>query len=661
MKQLTILSLATLLVACNAVLPAQFECNVTNAVDQRLTRDIVLDTFITLTECCLDTQQEFAATWTIINSLTVSFPCQNVIQIKQSDLPLVITTSSTTYCLSADVTYTGTGSAITITADQVMLDLNNKQIDISGGSATNAIVVNGAQDVVVTNGTIIAQTGVNTQDVISLVNARNTVVSECVINNGDRAIGITTSQDCIIDSCVTLNPTSTGIFVLTSTHIGIENCITQSGVFGIDIENSNNCLVANYSGNNAITCCINLFNDRDISISLASLNGNAIGIQMQSCNNTLINQCQILNSTNQGINVLNNCNNLVISDCMLNVGGDLIVLNGPGINNVKIIRCQLQQSSGGNGAIYILNGGTEFLIEECIIDKTTGPGINVTSFGSALAFIAIKSCQILNAINLPIIISNSKFGLIEDCLIANSTGGGIVATGSSDFVIRQSVIRNCTGSPALQTSLRFVVEDCLIDRCNAGILIASNNCVVNNCIVQNGGNPVFIQASNVTLTNVISKNNSSAGFNIQSFGPALNNISLVNCAAEKNTDGFNVLVITGKGIEFINCMATGNTNRGIGIDIGVPSMAILNCTCSKNVSHGISINSSSTSCQVRNNILTGNGGFGLTNAAPTAGATAIQAYHNFANNNASGNYSGLNAAFISIPKAGLGALFNING
>jgi hypothetical protein len=165
------------------------------------------------------------------------------------------------YYLGGNLTNTGNTSAITITADDVTLDLMG--FKLTGGGGTAGILINGRSNVEVRNGTVRGFSSGITEQVATgnkhrIINVRSINNSVVGINlNGDSHLvkgcdcsnngaGITLSAG-IITNCIINNNTNSGVFVLNSGIIA--DCIATGNNLGITLDGTGSVLGNIASGN----------------------------------------------------------------------------------------------------------------------------------------------------------------------------------------------------------------------------------------------------------------------------------------------------------------------------------------------------------------------------------------------------------------------------
>lgn len=168
-----------------------------------------------------------------------------------SSLPYTISNPGF-YYLSGNLTYNGSGNAITVSADNVTIDLMGFSLTNSGTSAANGIYMNGRTNVEIRNGTV-SGFSVGTYSVGILeegssgsnhraVNVRATSNSYGIFLNGINHL---------IKSCDGSNNTATGLGSNSGT---IADCMASNNAYGILLYGAGNIL-----GNTTINNSVNNF------------------------------------------------------------------------------------------------------------------------------------------------------------------------------------------------------------------------------------------------------------------------------------------------------------------------------------------------------------------------------------------------------------------
>jgi hypothetical protein len=169
-----------------------------------------------------------------------------------SSLPYRITAPGS-YYLTANLTATGNGAGIKISADNVTLDLNGFALIGGGsGSATGINVPSAQKNILIRNGTVRGWTngGINasnaTNSVIQGIRLSNNSASSTYFNIAGLSVGNgSTVKDCFVAN----NSNSSGISV--GSACSVSNCVARANSGGAGFRVMDNCfVVGNISDSN---------------------------------------------------------------------------------------------------------------------------------------------------------------------------------------------------------------------------------------------------------------------------------------------------------------------------------------------------------------------------------------------------------------------------
>lgn len=142
------------------------------------------------------------------------------------------------YMLANDVTVATTG--ITIDANNVVLDLDGRNIDGTGGGVNGIIVNGGRSNILIGNGYIsnMSQNGI-------LVQGDECTVTNCVLQNNLKGIYLNAATHCTIKECQAFSNTSAGFYLSGATNSFITDCQsinTTSAIAGFGFFTTNGSL-----------------------------------------------------------------------------------------------------------------------------------------------------------------------------------------------------------------------------------------------------------------------------------------------------------------------------------------------------------------------------------------------------------------------------------
>lgn len=159
---------------------------------------------------------------------------ETCIAITQEDIDAGFTISTAgKYCLVENVAHTSASAAITITASNVTLDLNGFFID-GTSTATQGVLVQNTNDVIVKNGTILSCT---TNGV--LIDNADRICFDGVKCSENTSTGFTVLNEAshvLFTNCVAFNNGVVGFLNLDGNYIVYKDCLATGGVIGYSID-----------------------------------------------------------------------------------------------------------------------------------------------------------------------------------------------------------------------------------------------------------------------------------------------------------------------------------------------------------------------------------------------------------------------------------------
>lgn len=284
------------------------------------TRQIIIDIDTDFTACCTTLQNDLSAVFTIvpaIENLISNLGCSPTLitQAMVGSTGFVITQSGV-YQLASSIVFSpvGAASAITINADNVLLDLACFTISQGNGTTgVNAISIGAHNDIMIRNGSLggVTQNGISIAAGSSNISLLDTQIKLCnshgIFFNGTTVNPINTVMLLNLElltngTGVTLQSTNqgtiSGCFILESTNAGIElinsfsNKVTECTVADTESITSAAGISAITGGNNYFLNCI----IDNTSTSATSSTQSAAGIILGATeNNDIIMNNQISN------------------------------------------------------------------------------------------------------------------------------------------------------------------------------------------------------------------------------------------------------------------------------------------------------------------------------------------------------------------------------
>jgi len=277
--------------------------------DPRDTRTIVLDTDTTLTTCCAEIGQNFSVTFTLIQSISNSLQsgkCTSLL-IRQADVGTTgfVITQSGLYALKEDIFFNPAGStaAITINADNVVLDLQCYSIEQTNNTA-------------------------NVDGISIGANLSHIVVHNGVIKNFTRdALGI-----------------AAGTFNMIFFDMKLQNCL--NGIHGIG------------SFGNPIN---------DLSVTAIDFLSNGSGVSLQFVDRALFSECLSIKNIYAGYELISSSSVIIDSCTIKSTGvavGSAVGISMVSGRNNTVSNCLIddvttQDTFEGASAVGILVGATE--------------------------------------------------------------------------------------------------------------------------------------------------------------------------------------------------------------------------------------------------------------------------------------------------------------
>lgn len=431
--------------------------------------------------------------------LSISFIDARDYCIRQKNIPFVITHPGE-YHLVENIVFDGSGSAITIQADNVKLDLETFSITLTDNNATGILVQN---------------------------------VSEFEIKS-----------DLIKN--ISLNPQNGfGIHIINATKGTIKNVFTLFHFNGLCIESSNNICIhysrfssAVHSGAYVVDSTNIIFEN---SVFVASGNGLTFSGANKDC---MISNSEFPSATFSNL-LVQQMDGMLIENCLFtNVAGDPTKANlvqfgdaDPAqlCHDIIFKKCTLVNRPAhtptlGNTAPEGLGiyQGSGFLVDSCLID------IDNTNQDPTIDLSGIH-------------ISNP--------------GLGLAGTIASDVTIRNCIIQGpaTNGLYPDVGSSGIVIDNCLVTSAlKDGIFLAgtTTSIVKNNTVVNNGTNGIFLgetSVANAVNNNLVSNN----GFNpiLTSLSPTGNGISI---ALDSSSNIVQYNQVFDNNINGIDDQGTGN-------------------------------------------------------------------------------------------------------
>lgn len=411
------------------------------------------------------------------------------VKISQRNIPVTINCSGK-YELCQDITFGGSGPAITINADNVQLNLAARNITLTNANATGIKVNSGFSEFVIENDAITNTAPRENQKGTGIVveGARKGLIKNVFTVNNLNGLTISNSTDIRVINSQFFNATNAGAQVTSSVDVVFDTCVFDQCVNG---------LLFNSVGD--ITT-----SSRDCRVLNCSFPSSKLSnLLVQQMIGMVVDKCTFSEAGVQPGVSSAKANLVQFGDAVKDDQSCFDVI----FTNNTIVNKSNNKAPEGLG-IY---QGSGFLVESCVIE------IDNTGQDQSLDLSGIH-------ISNPGLGTKASNVIIRDCVVQGPATNGFYPDVGTTGVI----IDGCLAAGALKD----------------GIFLAgtSNSTVTNNTVVNNGTNGIFIgeaSPSNAINNNVVNGNGTSLV--IDSLMPQGNGISIQtdDTASTKNTIQFN--------------------------------------------------------------------------------------------------------------------------
>lgn len=393
--------------------------------------------------------------YALISIPIVAESLEPINQIYQIHIPLVIRKSGI-YQIEENLVYRGSDNAITIKANNVVLDFQTYSLHLSNHEATGVLIKDSSDFVI--KGNVISNTSSKKQQGsgIRISKAKHGFIKGVLTRHNRNGLKITKSKFIQIQNSDFSHAAQSGAFVQDSTDIAFDHCVFPDNNNGLTLIGDNKDCV--------------LTNSVFPSSTLSNLN-------VLQVSGMMVNNCSFTNTHGSsskpnlvqfgGAKPDQLCSDVIIKNCT--------IINRP--------------ESGGNTAPEGLGlyQGSGFLVESCVIDidntdqdpaadlsgiHISNPGLGAN--GTIASNVIINNCIIQGPATDGIYpdIGSSNV-LIENCLVTGAQKDGIFLAGTSaSTVINNTVVNNGTNGI-------FLGE------------VSFSNAIINNVVNNNGANPIL--------------------------------------------------------------------------------------------------------------------------------------------------------------------------
>lgn len=385
------------------------------------------------------------------------FCCQPKKVIYQEDVPFVINKPGK-YKLGQDITYTGSGSAITIASDAVTLRLGAFSIVLTDNNGTGISVIDSSEFAIERYGIKNTSLANSLGTGIYIVNCSKGYIENIFTVNHFDGLLINNSTDITIKYSQFLHAFNVGALVVTSTNIVFDSCVFADSYLGLAFSEANQ------------DCTI--INCEFPSATMSNL-------VVQQINGMIIENCSFTNTSGDPAKA-----NLI----QFGGGGSEQVCNDVIIKNCTLINRPAHTPTLGNTAPEGLGiyQGSGFLVESCVIDidnTDQDPTLDLSGIHISNPGLGLNGTVACNVV-------------IRNCVVQGpATNGFYPDVGSSGVVIEYCVAANAqkNGIFLAGTTASSVHHNTVVGNGTNGIFLGEtsvSNSITNNVVVSNGSNPI---------------------------------------------------------------------------------------------------------------------------------------------------------------------------
>jgi hypothetical protein len=346
-----------------------------------------------LTLCCDELNMK-------IDEILASFSCNGFTPISSIPPTGYLIATPGKYCVTADLTYSGLGAAITIASDKVFLDFDYHTLTLpSGSTASFGLEIQQNSNIIIRNPVISVQNG---SDGIVLLSSENCLIERPIITSSASVPG---NIGIFIRGNVTTS--STNVMVITPYVTGFKQCIASIDSDTTLIKGG---YVAAISGGFGFlsTGGVNRARITDLIANRGEITAASGGSNFIFDNITCI---------NSGFNFAG-VSRISVNNCTISSPGTTVagINAGSGTSQVSINKCRVStQNTGGTTNIGIDISGSDCTVTDSIItNNDIGIKVEATAVGTA-----IIGCTQRNNFK-PIIVSNATTIVRDSNSFANN-------------------------------------------------------------------------------------------------------------------------------------------------------------------------------------------------------------------------------------------------
>lgn len=444
------------------------------------------------------------------------------IDIDQASIPFAITAPGQ-YNVVEELTYGGAGNAITISSNQVALNLNSFSITLSKNKAVG-IRATQVSDLSISNGAIInSKSHTKKGSGIHLSGTNNVIINNINTVNNRNGLFIKESHNVhVIDSSF-FHATKCDAFAKESKRVTFDSCTFTDGNNGLKLGGDNreftviNCAFPNSKFSNLLVQEVDgmiiencLFTNRDDNAAKANLVQFGDAKPSQICTNVIMRNCTIVNRPESGGNTapeglgIYQGSGFLVDSCVIDIdntnqdpAADLsgIHISNPGLgangtiaSNVIISNCVVQGPA--TDGIYPDVGTSNVLIENCLVSGASKDGIFLAG---------TSACTVSNNT----VVNNGTNGIfLGETSVSNSIINNTVNSNGANPIISSIPPFGNGISIASDSSLNLVQGNTAFNNTTDGINDqGTNNRIFSNTAYANGSNN-YVAATDTIITSI---------------------------------------------------------------------------------------------------------------------------------------------------------------
>ncbi|HLW72909.1 MAG TPA: right-handed parallel beta-helix repeat-containing protein [Candidatus Babeliales bacterium] len=413
-------------------------------------------------------------------------PLAYATNINQADLPYTITEPGQ-YYVQENLVYTGSDNAITIKANNVLLNFNGFSLHLSHHEATGVLVKKSSEFTII--GDVISNTSSKTQkgNGIYILKSKNGSIENVFTRHNQHGLKIKKSKYILVEDGDFAHAQHSDALVQESVTIGFDNCTFTDGHHGLTLIGANrDCSVTNSAFPSAKFANLNVLQVDGMMVDKCSFTNTGGGddtkpnlVQFggaepeQACFNvtfrncTISNPCDCNSTSPEGLGLyqgsgflvdscvieINNTNQDPAADLSgIHISNPGLGINGTIASNVIIRNCLIQGPA--TDGLYPDVGSSNILIENCLVTGASKDGIflagtsactvtNNTVVGNATNGIFLGETSFSNAVTNNIVNSNG-FNPIISSLPPFGNGISIASDSSNNSIQNNTVFSNTT-------------------------------------------------------------------------------------------------------------------------------------------------------------------------------------------------------------------------